>query len=69
MYRCLLHSLIRNSDDVRLLQAAGVLRNSHGSDQNVVDMFNYIGRYFTPVSFKMEFVVCKNKGNLLEGQV
>ncbi|KAD3336267.1 hypothetical protein R6Q59_028507 [Mikania micrantha] len=50
-YICLLDSLIDHSEDVKVLRKAGILDNRLGSDKEVAQLFNEIGRDLVPNSF------------------
>ncbi|KAJ0542379.1 hypothetical protein HanHA89_Chr09g0339101 [Helianthus annuus] len=47
-YVCLLHSLIRNHEDVKVLRKSGVIRSQLGTDNEVLDFFNEIATDLVP---------------------
>ncbi|KAK1427073.1 hypothetical protein QVD17_15756 [Tagetes erecta] len=50
-YICLMDSLIDHSDDVKVLRKAGILDNRLGSDEEVAQLFNEIGKDLVPNSY------------------
>ncbi|KAJ6864313.1 hypothetical protein NC651_034994 [Populus alba x Populus x berolinensis] len=47
-YICFMDSLIDDADDVKELRSTGIIINFHGSDQQVADLFNHMGRFLEP---------------------
>ncbi|KAM0046872.1 hypothetical protein Hdeb2414_s0009g00321671 [Helianthus debilis subsp. tardiflorus] len=58
-YICLLDSLMDHAEDVKVLRKAGVLENQLGSDEEVAQLFNEIGRDLVPNSFAYSDVATK----------
>ncbi|KAF5772156.1 hypothetical protein HanXRQr2_Chr13g0573521 [Helianthus annuus] len=58
-YICLLDSLMDHAEDVKVLRKAGVLENQLGSDEEVAQLFNEIGRDLVPYSFAYSDVATK----------
>ncbi|KAK1427072.1 hypothetical protein QVD17_15755 [Tagetes erecta] len=50
-YICLLDSLIHHPDDAMVLRNAGILDNRLGSDEEVVQLFNEIGKDLVPNNY------------------